>query len=73
MFVKSVFEAHDHSGEYERNFPKKVLVEEFFSELNFKDYWNYRGSITTPPCTEGIEWIIIQQIQTISDEQMYRL
>ena len=57
-----MFEAIDHREEYERKFPKHVKIEEFFKEIDWNNYYNYRGSITTPPCTEGIEWIILQQI-----------
>ena len=71
-FVQSVFDAIDHHQEYDRKHPKKVTVNEFFEELRFEDYWNYRGSVTTPPCTEGIEWIILKEIQTVSDLQMHR-
>ena len=34
-FVDSVFAAVDHHGEYDRNFPKKVEIEEFFGEIDF--------------------------------------
>ena len=32
----------------------------FLSSVNFSRYWSYRGSITTPPCTEGLKWRVIQ-------------
>lgn len=31
----------------------------FLSVIDFKRYWSYRGSITTPPCTEGLKWKVI--------------
>lgn len=34
------------------------------------DYWSYDGSFTTPPCTEGIKWSVIKQVQSISQEQL---
>jgi len=38
--------------------------------VDFRKYWNYRGSLTTPPCSEGIKWTVIEQVQPISDIQL---
>jgi len=35
-----------------------------------EEYWEYPGSLTTPPCSEGIKWTVIKQVQPISDEQL---
>ncbi len=37
------------------------------------DYYGYGGSLTTPPCTEGVRWIVMQSIGTVSPEQVERL
>ena len=42
----------------------------FLSSINFNSYWNYPGSLTTPPCSEGIKWTVIQEVQPISDAQL---
>ena len=34
------------------------------------DYYTFWGSLTTPPCSEGIKWIILKQPLTISAEQL---
>jgi len=34
------------------------------------DYWHYSGSLTTPPCKEGIEWFILTTAVTISQSQL---
>ena len=36
----------------------------------FNDFWTYRGSLTSPPCREGIRWYLARQILFVSDTQM---
>ena len=40
---------------------------------NRLNYYGYDGSLTTPPCTEGVRWIVMQAIGTVSPEQVARL
>jgi carbonic anhydrase len=34
-----------------------------------RGYWTYMGSMTTPPCAEGVHWFVMEQELTISREQ----
>ena len=37
---------------------------------NDKKYYNYTGSLTTPPCSQGMNWIVFKEVLTISDAQL---
>ena len=35
-----------------------------------RSYYNYAGSLTTPPCTEGVHWFVLTTPVTMSGEQI---
>ena len=35
-----------------------------------KDYYRYSGSLTTPPCSEGVRWYVMKQPITVSKGQI---
>lgn len=37
---------------------------------NTEDYWTYHGSLTTPPLTESVTWLIMKQHIEVSHEQV---
>lgn len=36
-----------------------------------RGYWTYTGSLTTPPCTEGVQWFVMQQPLTMNPDQLH--
>ena len=37
---------------------------------NGSDYYRFNGSLTTPPCSEGVSWFVIKQADTVSKDQV---
>jgi carbonic anhydrase len=66
-----------HFGD-EKNIPRRAGQEmalEFpFNPVHFmpynKNYYAYDGSLTIPPCTEGIKWVVMQSTMSASSQQI---
>jgi carbonic anhydrase len=35
-----------------------------------RDYYRFNGSLTTPPCSEGVRWLVMKNPITVSEEQI---
>jgi carbonic anhydrase len=46
----------------------RVLPSELVSQVN--EYFRYNGSITTPPCSEGVSWVVLKTPMTASTAQV---
>ena len=47
-----------------------VPLQELMESVDVSKIIHYKGSLTTPPCTEGVNWIINPIPFHISEEQM---
>lgn len=37
-----------------------------------KTYWRFSGSLTTPPCSEGVTWVVLKHPLTLSAAQLVK-
>mmetsp|Transcript_15267 Transcript_15267/g.37453 ORF Transcript_15267/g.37453 Transcript_15267/m.37453 type:complete len:1842 (+) Transcript_15267:68-5593(+) len=68
--------------QFEQIFPGTTNVQQRFPTLTVdiekmfpqaRDYYHYKGSLTTPPCSEGVLWHVFQQPITMSRAQLNTL
>jgi carbonic anhydrase len=52
----------------------KATIQDVFNPLGLlpvdRSYWSYMGSITVPPCTEGVQWISMQNSTELAQDQL---
>jgi carbonic anhydrase len=38
-----------------------------------REYYTFKGSLTTPPCSEGVTWFVLQSPSTLSNSELETL
>ncbi|KAJ8598530.1 hypothetical protein CTAYLR_001326 [Chrysophaeum taylorii] len=41
----------------------------FFADILSGEFWRYKGSLTTPPCSEIVEWHVMKTVSPMSQSQ----
>uniref|UniRef100_A0A673LAR3 Carbonic anhydrase n=1 Tax=Sinocyclocheilus rhinocerous TaxID=307959 RepID=A0A673LAR3_9TELE len=62
--ISSSFSIQDSVVEFTKFDPACLLPEKI------DDYWTYAGSLTTPPLTEAVTWIVMKQHIEVSHDQV---
>jgi len=48
----------------------EVDLSDLASAISSSSFYNYHGSLTTPPLSEGVKWIVVKQPLNCSNEQV---
>jgi len=59
----------EHANQLPEGFD--VVIDDMFPSN--RSFYTWKGSFTTPPCTEGVTWILFDNFGGISQEQLARL
>ncbi len=57
----------------EQRYHRNVGVNAMFLLPGRKDYFSYRGSLTRPPCTEGVRWYVLRTPLEVAADDLERL
>lgn len=69
--LKPVFDRLPAQPEESRVF-ENVLIDPAALLPSTGGFFSYSGSLTTPPCSEGVTWIVLAQPVTVSPDQVQR-
>ena len=69
-FIKTLWDVKPTHGERTTMEHVKINVMDLLPAD--KSYFKYSGSLTTPPCTEGVNWIVFKTPVSVSSEQVKR-
>ncbi|KAF3441998.1 hypothetical protein FNV43_RR15914 [Rhamnella rubrinervis] len=58
----------DHNEELDLGIVNPGMI-----KFGSRKYYRYIGSLTVPPCTEGVIWTIVKKVRTVSREQVRAL
>jgi carbonic anhydrase len=74
-FLKEFLNAIPAEEEKDSLAPGAVNFEDLFKSIpkNEQGYFSYKGSLTTPPFSETVDWIIKKHILEASPEQIYAI
>lgn len=52
------------------SFTGPIDLDGIYRGLSLRQYWSYNGSLTTPPCSEVVDWHILMGRKKVTQEQL---
>ena len=69
--LRSLWQHLPHEKEHEEA-PARVTIDPSRLLPAERAYFTYAGSLTTPPCTEGVRWLVLKSPTFVSAEEIAR-
>jgi carbonic anhydrase len=73
MFINLIPDGENQTRVVDLNMVKEGITNKEQLENEMKSYYHYKGSLTTPPYTESVDWYVMSRIYEASPEQIYRI
>ena len=58
---------------YKKAFSLHSVLDNPDAEGIFDEFWRYKGSLTTPPCNEVVQWTVVKKPITVTAETRARM
>jgi len=66
--ISQIWHKMPHKTGQKNKLSRKIKVLNMFPKN--RDYYSYSGSLTTPPCSEGVNWMVLKNTVPVSDSQV---
>ncbi len=66
--IKSIWESMPEKAGEKNKLQTMISADDILP--SHQDYYRYNGSLTTPPCTEGVTWLVMKQPLSVSKQQI---
>jgi carbonic anhydrase len=70
LFIDQVSKVFAKTSKVGTTVTSPVWLQGFLDSVDTDAFWSFDGSLTTPPCTEGIKWTVFKEVQPISEAQL---